>query len=190
MDNRNNIADKFRLVLCRHLKERFGKIISAQRFADQFNLNAHGTTPVSRETARRWIRGDAIPDYGHLAALIRWLDIDPDEFLGNDCHVEVGKSIKSEPTTWRAQSENAKNLLILLDALDHDTQLTILAIAETLAKNADATKHRKYNSHTNSVLPCHHSEPSTVHKTIQTVPAHDERFNNSAASERLLFQRL
>lgn len=190
MDNRESVADKFRIVLCRRLKNRFGKIISAQRFADQFNLNAHGTTPVSRETARRWIRGDAIPDYGHLAALIRWLDIDPDDFLGDYCHAEVGKKLQSEQAAQRAPSETATNILRLLDALDKDTQRTILAIAEILVRNADAAKETEYNSDTNTAFRYRHSEQSTTSKAMKTAQAHHELHNNTAASERFLFQRL
>jgi len=190
MDNRDNVAHKFRVVLCRHLKDRFGKIISAQYFADQFNLNAHGTTAVSRETARRWIRGDAIPDYGHLAALIRWLNINPDDFLGNGCHFEVGKNLQPTPPTQLTPSSNAKNLLRMLDALDQETQLTILAIAKVLARNADAAKYTEYNSNTNSVHTRPSTEESKIYESIRTASAHHEHFNDSATAERLLLQRL
>ncbi len=140
MDNRDNVAEKFRDALGSRLKGRFGKSISAQRFADQYNLHAHGTTPISRETARRWIRGDAIPDYGHLLALVRWLGMNPDEFLGGRCHAVVGKGAVSPTSVCQSPPPQAVNLLKLLEQLDDESVGTIVAIAEALALKSSTAK--------------------------------------------------
>lgn len=145
MDNRDNIADKFRVVLCRHLKDRFGKIISAQRFADQYNLKAHGTTPISRETARRWIRGSAIPDYGHLLALVRWLELDPDEFLGNEGHTPVASQRLVPITNGQAGQAQVENLMKVLECLDEEIVGTLVTIAEALARRADRAKPAEFS---------------------------------------------
>ena len=140
MDNRDNIADKFRLALGMRLRNRFGKLISAQRFADQYNLNAHGTTPISRETARRWIRGSAIPDYGHLLALVRWLELDPDEFLGNECQAAVVAKPLAPTSACHSGKAQVINLLKVLECLDEDSIGTLVTIAEALARRADAAR--------------------------------------------------
>jgi hypothetical protein len=141
MKNLDNVADRFRLTLSDHLKKRFGKVVSAQRFADQYNLNAYGTTAISRETARRWIRGKTIPDYGHLVALIHWLEIDPKEFLGGACQVEIGKNIATLPQTDESSELRTANLMTLLEGCDSETLETIMTIAEVLARKPDNKKH-------------------------------------------------
>jgi hypothetical protein len=59
------------------LIHRFGKIPSAMSFATKFNLRAYGTNSITRETARKWIKGLALPEAGALQLLIEWLGIDP-----------------------------------------------------------------------------------------------------------------
>ena len=81
--NRETTLSKFERTLRTGIERKLGRQVSAQRFADQFNLRAHGTDTISRETARKWIRGTTIPDYERLAVLIEWLELDPLEFLGN-----------------------------------------------------------------------------------------------------------
>ncbi len=56
---------------------RFGKIPSAMSFATEFNLRAYATNSITRETARKWIKGLALPEAGALQLLIEWLSIDP-----------------------------------------------------------------------------------------------------------------
>ncbi len=146
MDNRDNVAEKFRIALGSCLKGRFGKSISAQRFADQYNLHAYGTTPISRETARRWIRGDAIPDYGHLLALVRWLEMNPEDFLGGLCQVKGVSSSHLTTTRWQSPPPQAVNLLKLLERLDDESVGTIIAIAEVLAMKSASTKPRGITS--------------------------------------------
>jgi hypothetical protein len=59
----------------------FGQLPSAAKFADAFNLRAHGTSTISRETARKWLRGDALPEISKMRVLISWLQLDPASFL-------------------------------------------------------------------------------------------------------------
>ena len=82
--NRGTTLSKFEQTLKTGIARKLGKQVSAQRFADQFNLRAHGTDTISRETARKWIRGTTIPDYERLAILIEWLELNPLEFLANE----------------------------------------------------------------------------------------------------------
>ncbi len=57
------------------LKQKFGKIPSSTELANQFNLRAYGTKTVTRETARKWKCGLALPKAGSLQVLIEWLSL-------------------------------------------------------------------------------------------------------------------
>ena len=76
-DNRKMAGVLFSQSLKELLKEKYGYLPSAARFSDAFNLRAHGTTTISRETARKWLRGDAIPELSRLKVLVTWLGIKP-----------------------------------------------------------------------------------------------------------------
>lgn len=49
--------------------------------AREFNLRAYDTTPISQESARRWIRGVSLPEEERLRVLVEWLDLDFNEAL-------------------------------------------------------------------------------------------------------------
>ncbi len=143
MSGRDVVSQRFHAALIKSLQIRFGKILSAQRFSDLFNLNARGSSTISRETARLWIRGNAMPDYGHLAVLVQWLAIHPEDFLGNENALRAdtsGKNRISMPTGDKQYAN--RDLLALWDNIDTDTQKTILIVAKALSaeKRADAMK--------------------------------------------------
>jgi hypothetical protein len=56
MPSRKLAIENFSKALNLALKNRFGEIPSAMRFASEFNLRAHGTKTISRETARKWMK--------------------------------------------------------------------------------------------------------------------------------------
>jgi hypothetical protein len=70
------VGERFGHVFREALKKAYGRLPSAAFVAAQFNLHCTGTTAVSQESARRWIRGCSIPDPDRLLALSRWLRID------------------------------------------------------------------------------------------------------------------
>ena len=74
---------KFSHVLQQKLIERFGKIPSANHLANQYNLRAHGTPPITQEAARRWIKGLSLPQVERFQVLSIWLGIKAEEFLTN-----------------------------------------------------------------------------------------------------------
>ena len=57
-------------------KLQYGKLPSAEVVARNFNLRAHGTTPVTQESVRRWMRGESLPKSDHLIVLTQWLGLD------------------------------------------------------------------------------------------------------------------
>lgn len=75
-NNRQMILDKFSQLLREKLAGQIAGKINATRLADEFNLRAHGTKTITRQTAYNWLGGKAFPDPGRLAVLASWLDID------------------------------------------------------------------------------------------------------------------
>ena len=60
------------------LKARYGKLPSAAVLARDFNLRAYGVTPITQESARRWMRGEAFPKSNSLEILWTWLGLSLD----------------------------------------------------------------------------------------------------------------
>lgn len=133
MANRDLVSEKFRIALANRLKARFGKVLSGQRFSDLYNLNAHGSGTISRETARLWIRGSAMPDYEHLAVLVQWLGMEPEEFLGHDNSATAVKKDEKRTLSADDRSHVTRDLLALWDELGTDTRRTILVVARALS---------------------------------------------------------
>jgi PAS domain-containing protein len=77
MDHLQAIIRRFSDALNKGLMNTLGEIPTAARLADQFNLRAYGTKTISRETARKWKCGLALPEAGNLQVLIEWLNLSP-----------------------------------------------------------------------------------------------------------------
>lgn len=82
MDNRKHIAIKFSGLLNQCLIKKYNKTPSANFVANQFNLRANGTTTITSETARKWMRGIAVPEIDRFIVLIHWLEFHPGEIFG------------------------------------------------------------------------------------------------------------
>ena len=76
MRERKNTKVLFSEQLNELLKEKYGSVPSAAAFAMQFNLRAHGTKTISRESARKWLKGLALPEISKLIVLVEWLSLD------------------------------------------------------------------------------------------------------------------
>jgi len=81
MKKQSEIKDLFSCSLRNCLSAYYGKIPSAATFARDFNLRAYGTTPITQESARRWIRGVSLPEEDRLCVLINWLNLDFNEIF-------------------------------------------------------------------------------------------------------------
>lgn len=62
------------LSLC--CRSRYKTIPSNEQFARDFHLSSKYVLKVSRETVRKWFRGDSFPDLDHLLHLIEWIGLD------------------------------------------------------------------------------------------------------------------
>jgi len=81
MENRKQFAAKFAEVLKQHLIKKYNKVPSSYFFANQFNLRAQGTSTITAETARKWIKGISVPEIDRFKVLIDWLDFNPAELF-------------------------------------------------------------------------------------------------------------
>lgn len=72
----DHLKSRFSKALRDSLKERYGKLPSANVVARDFNLIAYDVNPISHETVRRWIRGIAMPEDMRLKVLSNWLHLD------------------------------------------------------------------------------------------------------------------
>jgi hypothetical protein len=90
--NRANARVNLGALLTQSLINKFGELPSATKFADKFNLRAHGTTTITRETARKWMLGLSVPEIDKLSILVKWLEIDPAEIFKTNTTKSIGQS--------------------------------------------------------------------------------------------------
>ena len=81
MENRKEFVAKFAEVLNRALIKKYKKVPSGSFLANQFNLRAQGTTTITAETARKWVKGLSVPEIDRFKVLIKWLDLDIDSIF-------------------------------------------------------------------------------------------------------------
>jgi len=70
------LQESFALALANGLLVHYREIPSASFLAREFNLRASHCEPITHETARRWLKGLAIPKFDKLLLLRSWLDLD------------------------------------------------------------------------------------------------------------------
>ena len=81
MGNRKEFVVKFAEVLNRALIKKFKKVPSGAFLSNQFNLRAEGTTTITAETARKWVKGLSVPEIDRFKVLIKWLELDVDSIF-------------------------------------------------------------------------------------------------------------
>lgn len=79
--NLDDAKARFSKALNFALLHKFGRIPTANSLANQFNFRADSGTGVTRETARKWLAGQAIPEISKLIVLVDWLGLDANAFL-------------------------------------------------------------------------------------------------------------
>ena len=72
------MKEQFARSLRESLRVRYGKLPSAAIVARDFNLRADGVSPITQESARRWMRGMCFPKHEYLEILLSWLAISLD----------------------------------------------------------------------------------------------------------------
>ena len=76
MPPKQALRDSFSLSLVKALALRYQEIPSAAFVAKEFNLRTSTSDSITQESARRWLRGLAIPELDKLLVLRSWLDLD------------------------------------------------------------------------------------------------------------------
>ena len=76
MLSKKTLRDSFAEALANDLRLRYREIPTAEFVAREFNRRANTTDAITQESARRWLRGLAIPDLAKLLVLRSWLDLD------------------------------------------------------------------------------------------------------------------
>lgn len=70
------VIERFLLAFRAGLINRFGEIPTANKLAIEFNFRNTQSSPISRESARKWINGQSLPESSRLKTLISWLNLD------------------------------------------------------------------------------------------------------------------
>ena len=93
MNTKTNMLERFSIALRSGLVNKFSRIPTAQKFSNEFNLRS--VTPITRETARKWINGLVMPESERLLVLIQWLNLNSDYvYLAS---TEVGNDVENYP---------------------------------------------------------------------------------------------
>lgn len=72
-----DLKSRFSASLNTQLLSYYRRIPSASILARDFNMRAQGSiSPITQETARRWIRGLSMPEMDKLQILAQWLELD------------------------------------------------------------------------------------------------------------------
>jgi hypothetical protein len=98
------VTEQFGHVFREALKRAYGKLPTAASVARDFNLRCTGTSLVSQESARRWIRGSSIPDPERLVVLSSWLEIDYNAVFG--CAAPRAKKTNGLHTQWPQERQS------------------------------------------------------------------------------------
>ena len=80
MPTKQKIRNNFSEALEKALIERYKKLPSAAFLAKEFNIRAKDIYTIRQETARKWLRGLAIPELDKLLVLHIWLGLDLHSF--------------------------------------------------------------------------------------------------------------
>ena len=133
------MKDLFSKALAQHLLQYYGRIPSASIFARDFNFRAPPEiSPISQETARRWIRGISLPEMDKLQLIAEWLGIEIG-FLGAIGALSASKRGKeSDPNQSTSNVGSGKNLNQVEIALLQVFRETDLRGKRSLLAHADA----------------------------------------------------
>ena len=117
MQHHKKPVDNFSSALTDTLRNRYGKVPSAAFFMNEFNIRAYGTKFISRETARKWLKGLALPKASALQILVDWLNINPASvFAMTD--PKDSESTHTDQDNVRAWHERRSSDQLALEALE------------------------------------------------------------------------
>lgn len=95
MGNRKEFKVKFAELVNRALIKKYKKVPSGTFLSNQFNLRAEGTSTITAETARKWVKGLSVPEIDRFKVLIKWLELNVDD-LFNTKEVDFSRKETSD----------------------------------------------------------------------------------------------
>lgn len=125
----NKIKEFFSKALEQALIERYGKLPSSAFVAREFNLRAANIDHINQESARKWLRGLAIPELNKLFVMQAWLGLDLNT-------LNVQPSDPSQKNTSEADKGNFVNKKLFLQ----QTTLLKKALQNTMDELSDLEK--------------------------------------------------
>ena len=129
--NLDDAKARFSKALNFALLHKFGRIPTANSLANQFNFRAEGMAGVTRETARKWLAGQAIPEVAKLIVLVDWLGIDANSFMS------------TRPTDVQTDDDVVmETVRELLKHMDEKTRSMILITAWALRETQGLQAHK------------------------------------------------
>ena len=121
---KTDMISRFSLLLIKKLRDKYGQTPSAHWTANQFNLRARHSQPITPETARRWMRGLSLPQIDRFETLKEWLDIKATDFLLTDQECLAAGTDHSD--------QKSMNLVAIFEKLNFSDQHAIIFAAQTL----------------------------------------------------------
>ncbi len=86
------VKHRFSQELRRCCGSHYQTVPSNEQFARDVYLSSKYVLKVSRETVRKWFKGDSFPDLDHLLHLIKWLGLDMTKVFVDELEQEQNKA--------------------------------------------------------------------------------------------------
>ena len=97
----------FAKELQRRCSEKYHKFPSNEKLARDFCLSSRYSLKVSRETIRKWLKGDTFPDLDYLLHLIDWIGLDMSNIF---LDIRIGKQLITTQPNIKNNSDSAGDL--------------------------------------------------------------------------------
>ena len=132
------VKTAFAAELHRRCSEKYHKFPSNEKLARDLCLTSKHHLKVSRETIRKWLKGDTFPDLDCLMHLIEWLELDMRNiFLHNENNSNMTENFQIKSNSLHSNDIPAQ--------LDVD-QINLIIKALTVQASAHAFEMKKSNS--------------------------------------------
>jgi len=146
VNNLEDVKSRFSNTLTSALVNRFGKVPTANALANHFNFRAKGEAEISRETVRKWLAGETMPDMLNLIILIDWLKLDANQFMSlrpKPLPTEDDLVIDTIRELLRNMDDKARNIILITAWAFRETQalhtkkLDLPSLRRTLIRNLE-----------------------------------------------------
>ena len=132
------VKTAFATELHRRCSEKYHKFPSNEKLARDLCLTSKQHLKVSRETIRKWLKGDTFPDLDCLLHLIEWLQLDVNNiFIVNKNNSDIPENFQIE-----SNSLYSNDISVQLDV----DQISLIIKALKVQVSAQAVEMKKSNS--------------------------------------------